>query len=170
MKLTTVSLYAVGTVLALSAATLALPRHVTVERSAQMEAAPAAVLSLAASNAGFQTFNPYKSTDPDLKIALFGPSSGVGSGFAFDGKDGVGTQTVTSVDAHHVVYDIDLGAMGRPVQSIEAVASDTGTRVTWTTQSDLGFNPVFRVFGLFMDGMMGPTMELGLANLADAAA
>ncbi len=35
---------------------------------------------------------------------------------------------------------------------------------------DLGINPVLRVMGLFMDGMIGPSFELGLANIADVAA
>ncbi|MEO0828828.1 MAG: hypothetical protein AAFY03_00005, partial [Pseudomonadota bacterium] len=47
-------------IVALCAATMVLPRHIKVERTAEMRATPEAVLSLAASNAGSQTFNPYK--------------------------------------------------------------------------------------------------------------
>ena len=170
MKLKTVSLYAVGALVALTAATYALPRHVSTERVAVVQAAPEDVLALAASNSGFQTFNPYRTMDPDLDIALFGPDTGVGSGFSFDGKDGTGSQTVTDITDKSVVYAIDLGPMGQPTQSITAVATDTGTRVTWRVDADMGFNPAFRVFGLFMDSAMGPTFELGLDKLAEAAA
>ena len=55
--------------------------------------------------------------------------------------------------------------MGKPVQTIEAEATATGSRVTWTVTSDMGFNPVFRIFGLFMDWMLGKTYELGLKNI-----
>ncbi len=154
----------------LAAAPLALPRHVTVERSAVIDAAPEAILALAASNEGYQRFNPYRSLDPDLKIALFGPDTGVGSGFRFDSKDGTGSQTVAEVTAERVVYAVDLGPLGQPRQSIEAIAITGGTEVTWRVDNDLGMNPVFRVFGLFMEGMVGPTFELGLENLADVAA
>ncbi|MEM9425175.1 MAG: SRPBCC family protein [Pseudomonadota bacterium] len=156
--------------IALAAATMALPREVSVVRSAMLDADAATILALAASNEGYQVFNPYKSLDPDLQIALFGPATGIGSGFSFEGKDGTGTQTVAEVTPERVVYAIDLGALGQPTQSIVAQSAGDQTRVTWQIDSDTGYNPVFRVFGLFMDGMVGPTVELGLDNLAEAAA
>jgi len=154
----------------LGVAAFALPRHVSVERSALVPASPEAILALAASNQGFQTFNPYKTQDPALKIEIFGPENGVGSGFRFDGKDGKGTQTVTDVSETAVTYMIDLGSMGQPTQVISALPEGDGTRVTWRVESDMGMNPIFRVFGLFMDGMMGKTFEQGLENLRTAAA
>ncbi|MEM7614294.1 MAG: SRPBCC family protein [Pseudomonadota bacterium] len=153
-----------------TAATFLLPAKVLVERSAVINAEPAAVLALAASNEGFQTFNPYLTADPELKIDLFGPSSGVGSGFHFDGKDGKGTQTVSSATDTAITYQIDLGSMGKPVQSISVRPVPEGTEVTWSVEADMGMNPIFRVFGLFMDGMMGKTFKQGLDNLTAATA
>lgn len=169
----TIKTIALGTLAALTVATAAaftLPRHVTVERSATMAVAPDAVIALAASNTGYQTFNPYRDLDPNLRVELFGPASGVGSGFAFESKDGAGQQTVAAVDAEKVVFAIDLGPMGQPTQAIAAVAVDGVTEVTWSMEMDLGLNPLFRVMGLFMDGMVGPNFELGLANIAKVAA
>ncbi|RVT86933.1 polyketide cyclase [Rhodobacteraceae bacterium CCMM004] len=153
----------------LVASTLLLPRHVHVERQAVIDADAAAVLALAASGEGYQRFNPYSSTDPDLSITLFGPASGVGSGFHFAGKEGKGSQTVSAVTGGTVHYQIDLGAMGRPQQTIRAEPRADGAHVTWSMQADMGFNPVGRVMGLFMDRMVGPTFERGLANLETAA-
>lgn len=155
---------------ALAVATQALPRHVSIERSAMIEAAPEAVIELAASNNGYQTFNPYKDLDPNLQVEMFGTASGVGSGFSFESKDGAGQQTVASVTADEVIFDLDLGPLGRPTQTISASAVDGATEVTWSMDMDLGMNPVVRVIGLFMDGMIGPNFELGLANIADVAA
>lgn len=170
MTLTTY-LTAGGAVLALAlAATFLLPAQVHVERSATIAADPAQVIALAASNTGYQHFNPYLTSDPDLKISHFGPASGVGSGFHFDGREGRGSQTVVSVTDTQVVYQIDLGALGRPVQTITVRPVAEGTHVTWSMDSDMGMNPVFRVFGLFMDGMIGKTFTQGLDNLARAAA
>ena len=170
MKLMTIATFAAGGLACLALAALLLPRHVSVERSALLNTTPAAVLTLAASNEGYQQFNPYKTLDPALTIDLFGPASGVGSGFRFDSKDGTGSQTVAETTAQRVVYAVDLGPLGQPTQSITAIAVAGGTQVTWRVENDLGFNPVFRVFGLFIDGMMGPTFELGLENLAEATA
>lgn len=170
MKLKTLAGYTLGALVVVTAMTYALPRHVSVQRTATLSATAQDVLALAASNAGYQRFNPYKTLDPYLKIDLYGPVTGVGSGFNFDSKDGTGSQTVAEVTADKVVYAVDLGSMGQPTQSIAAVTTATGTEVTWRVENDLGFNPVFRIFGVFMDGMMGPTFELGLENLAKAAA
>ena len=170
MKFAKIASGAIATLAVLTAATYALPRHVSVERSAVLNAPPDAVLTLAASNQGYQAFNPYRDLDPELQVDMFGPSAGVGSGFHFDSKDGTGSTTISSVTADTVTYDIDLGPMGQPTQSIAAVETADGTAVTWRMEADMGFNPVFRIFGLFMDGMMGPTFELGLENIAKATA
>ena len=148
---------------------LLLPRTVVVTRRAHVDASPKDVIARVASTEGFQTFNPYRTTDPALKITPFGPAEGVGSGFRFEGKEGKGTQTVTALTATSVTHLIDLGAMGKPVQRIEAKPAGAGAEVTWTVTSDMGFNPVFRIFGLFMDRMLGKTYELGLKNIAALA-
>ena len=80
-----------GIITAALLATQLLPRDVTVMRKAQVNASPSDVIALLASNEGYQKINPYKASDENLKITLFGPSSGVGSGFHFDGKDGKGS-------------------------------------------------------------------------------
>ncbi|WP_299741079.1 SRPBCC family protein [uncultured Roseobacter sp.] len=170
MNFKKIAAYTACGVAALAVATLALPRHVSIERSAMIEATPEAVIDLAASNTGYQTFNPYKDLDPNLQVQMFGPATGVGSGFSFESKDGAGQQTVAAVTEEQVVFDLDLGPLGQPTQAISAVAVDGVTEVTWSMDMDLGMNPVFRVMGLFMDGMIGPNFELGLANIADVAA
>lgn len=170
MTFTTYLAAGAATIALAAGCALLLPRTVTVERSALIEAAPEQVITLASSSAGFQRFNPYLSADPDLLVEPFGPEAGVGSGFHFDGRDGTGTQTVSSVTANAVTYVIDLGAMGQPTQIISAHPEGTNTRVTWRVESDLGMNPIARVFGLFLDRMLGQTYETGLANLARVAA
>jgi len=156
----------VAIIAAVALAALLLPRKVVVTRQAHVDLRPEDVIARVASTEGFQTFNPYRTTDPDLQITPFGPAAGVGSGFCFEGKEGKVTQAVTEVTATRVTHLIDLGAMGKPVQTIEAKADGTGSLVTWTVTSDMGFNPVFRIFGLFMDRMLGKTYELGLKNIA----
>jgi hypothetical protein len=159
----------VAIIAAIALIALLLPRKVVVTRKIEVALRPEDVIARVASTDGFQTFNPYCTTDPDLKIVPFGPAEGVGSGFRFEGKEGKGTQTVTEVTATCVTHLIDLGVMGKPVQTIEAKETSKGTQVTWTVTSDMGYNPIFRIFGLFMDGMLGKTYELGLKNIAALA-
>ena len=154
---------------ALIAAPFALPSSVTVERTAVIDAAPEEVFEIFASGAGFQKINPWKDADPDLKIALSGPNRGVGSAFSFAGSEGEGTQTITALeDGRRVVTEIDLGPMGKPVQTFTIEPAESGARVVWSTEARFGMNPIGRVFGLFMDGRLGPVYERGLKNLAAA--
>jgi Polyketide cyclase / dehydrase and lipid transport len=166
MTLTQIAIWGGAALVAITAGTYLLPRHVQVERSAKVAADPSAILALAASNEGYQRFNPYKTMDANLKIEMFGPQTGVGSGFKFDGKDGKGSSTVTAVTADRVEYQIDLGSMGQPKQTLKVTPTTGGSDVVWTMDADMGMNPIGRVIGLFLDGMMGKTLETGLANLS----
>lgn len=148
-----------------------LPSSKRVERSATVKASPEAVFAALSSTEGYQLFNPYRDTDANLKITPFGPASGLGSGFAFDGKEGKGTSTIVALEVNRsVTYQIDLGPMGKPVQTITIAPGDGGTDVTWTTESAFGYNPLGRIFGLFMDGFVGPVTERGLENMGRIAA
>jgi hypothetical protein len=148
-----------------------LPSSKTVQRSGFVKAAPEAVFAAVSSTAGYQLFNPYKDLDPNLKVTPFGPEAGVGAGFAFESKDGKGTSTVSAVEANKsVTFQIDLGFMGKPVQTITMTPENGGTRVNWSVTSTFGMNPMGRVFGLFMDRMLGPHYELGLKNMQRIAA
>ncbi|MBL4784225.1 MAG: SRPBCC family protein [Cohaesibacteraceae bacterium] len=160
-----------GAIAAIVLATQLLPSTLRIEKSAIIKADAASIYPLLSSNAGFQTFNPYKDTDPDLKIALSGPATGVGSSFSFEGKEGKGTQTITSLTSNKsVTMLIDLGFQGQPVQTLQLHPTGDGTRVSWVLDMDFGRNPIGRVMGLFLDGMMGPTLERGLGNLSTAVA
>ncbi|MDZ4758063.1 MAG: SRPBCC family protein [Bacteroidota bacterium] len=43
--------------------------------------------------------------------------------------------------------------------------SATGTNITWSDSATLGYNPMMRWMGLFMDKFMGPDFESGLKNM-----
>lgn len=151
-----------------AAGSLLLPGQVRVERQAIIDATSEQVMELASSSAGYQQFNPFRTADPNLKITPFGPAAGIGSGFHFDGKGGKGSQTVAAITANSVRYQIDMGPMGRPVQTIKTNPTRDGLLVSWSMDANLGINPVHRVFGLFMGRMIGSTLQQGLTNL-DAA-
>lgn len=159
-----------GAIALIAAVPFALPSAVTIEREAVLAADSDAIYDLLASNEGFQTFNPYRDDDPNLAITLSGPNRGVGSAFAFKGDGGEGTQTITALEpGRAVTMQIDLGAMGQPVQTFTLTPSAGGTKVIWSTEATFGMNPIGRVFGLFLDGRLGPVYERGLKNLEKAA-
>ena len=144
-----------------------MSRYTTISRAGRIDAAAAEVLSLVSSTEGFTAINPHRTADPKLELTPFGPSNGVGSGFAFSGKGGKGTQVVSEVTDHHVEYAIDMGSMGQSTQRIVATpASHDGCDVEWSMTFDAGRNPMLRIFGLVANRVLGPTLDSGIRNLA----
>ncbi|ESQ76762.1 SRPBCC family protein [Asticcacaulis sp. AC402] len=166
MKPIKLALMVCGIGVAAIAATFLLPHQVTVERRSTVKAQPEEIVAMLASEQGYQRINPYRTRDPNLKTQPFGPTSGVGSGFHFAGKDGEGSQTVTRVTKNSVTYAIDLGDLGQPRQAVSVMPVAGGSEVVWQMTMDLGMNPVMRVMGVFMDAMLGETLETGLSNLS----
>ena len=72
---------------------------------------------------------------------------------------------MAQVTDRSITYNIDMGAMGQPKQIVEVRPNAGGSAVEWRMEADLGRNPIARVFGLFMDGMIGKTLDQGLSNL-----
>lgn len=155
---------------AIIAIPFALPASKTVERTATISADQQTLYAMIASPKDYQKFNPYRDTDPNLKIEFLDTEQGIGAGFSFNGKEGKGTQTITALEENtKVTMLIDLGPMGKPVQTFTLSPTESGTRVVWSTKSEFGMNPIGRVFGLFLDNMLGETYERGLKNMEKAA-
>ncbi|MEM6789122.1 MAG: SRPBCC family protein [Myxococcota bacterium] len=166
-------LMAGGSAALLAAVTPALlPGETVVERRTLVSADPATVFALLQSSEGYQTFNPYCDTDPNLKIDFFGPADGIGAGFRFEGREGRGTQTIVALEENRrVEMELDLGPMGCPRTTFTLEPHpDGGTEVVWSTVMAAGLNPLKRIFGLFADRLLGPTYERGLQNLHAAVA
>lgn len=144
-------------------------RFSTIARRGHVDTDASQILEAVSSTAGFTSINPHRTADPKLVITPSGPPTGVGSGFAFRGKDGKGTQTVAEVNDSHVIHDIDMGSFGRSRQRISATPSPAGgCDVEWSVTLDAGHNPLLRIFGLMADKVLGPSLETGISNLASA--
>lgn len=142
-------------------------RYTTISRHGHVEAPAADILAMVSSTEGFTEINPHRTADPDLVVIPSGAALGIGSGFAFRGREGRGTQIVAELTDTHVLHDIDMGAMGRSQQRIVATpAPGGGCDIDWTMTLDAGHNPVLRVFGLMANRVLGPTLEVGVGNLA----
>ena len=104
----------------------------------------------------------------DLKQEFGTITSGTGASYSWTGKDsGEGTIKIVSADPEKgIAYDLDF-AHGKYFSNGEIRLEPTGdsVKVTWTNEGKLGLNPLDRYFGLFMDKLMAPDFEKGLANL-----
>lgn len=147
-----------------------LPSHYRVVRSIQISARPEAI---------FTNINTLKTWPewtawtverfPDMKTSFAGPDSGAGATYTWEGKtSGRGELKLTRSNPDRIEFDLDF-EQGKYVSkgSIAIEPSGGSVKVIWTNEGDLGWNPVSRYFGLFMDKLMGPDFEKGLQNLKE---
>ena len=61
---------------------------------------------------------------------------------------------------------MEFTGQGEAISNFILTAKDSAsTKLVWTFESDNGLNPFSRWMGLFMDKMLGPDYEKGLANM-----
>jgi len=150
---------------------LLLPSSPRVAREAIVEAPSATVFSLLNDFRQVNEWSPYTEDDPNARIEISGPPSGVGAAVSWSGRViGQGRQSITeSLPFERIVSEITAG--GDVTATSELLLEDVGgkTRVTWRWHRHFGLNLAGRFFGLFLDGIHGPQLEEDLTRLANMA-
>lgn len=145
-----------------------LPRHVQVERRILLNASPEQVFAVVNSFAEFNKWSPWFALDPQAQYRYSGPAAGVGARMEWVGNAAVGSgaQEILASEPHsRVQLRLEFGDMGTPLAEYRVQATATGTELIWRFEQDLGYNPMFRWFGLMMDGFIGADYERGLSQL-----
>lgn len=147
---------------------LFLPSHYQVERSTLINAKPGEIFPLLHELRRWPEWTAWTTNrEPSLVYSHTGPAAGVGAIQSWTANSGRGLIKLTASDpTNGIAYDLNFNE-GRFVATgkILMQAADNGTQVTWTTEGELGANPVGRYLGLLMDKMMGNDFAVGLANL-----
>ncbi len=144
-----------------------LPRDYTVERTITVEAPAAEVLDSLLHLETWATWTPWnRETDPTLNFRYEGPRRGVGSKLLWKGEK-VGSGSISITQSHPeagVYYELE-SANQTFYQYGKFKFSDiqpNQVTVTWEVSGRLGFNPVVRWAGLFIDGSLGPPYQQSL--------
>ena len=150
------------------------PGHLHVERSKVVNATTQDVWPYITDYKRFQEWSPWAGIDPNQKVDISEPSSGVGAWYTWAGNQDVGKgkmQKVSIEDQKKVVEKLEFI---EPFESTADVALTTeavaaGTKVTWGYDSDVGF--MEKAAGVFMnmDSMLGADFSKGLDKLATLA-
>lgn len=150
-----------------------LPRHAIVTRSVEIAAPPSSVFPLVGDLRRFSEWSPWADVDPETVYTFTGPIDGVGQtlNWASDDKRvGAGSMSITAIEPDtRVDMEVTFVEEGTALATVLLEPVGGGTKVTWGLDTDLGFNPIARYFGMMMDGMVGPDYEKGLAHLKAAA-
>jgi len=150
-----------------------LPRQYKVERSIQIGSSKALIYNLTCNLKNWDLWTPWtKEIDTTAIFELSGNDCEVGTIWKWKGElFGTGELVVTEVVPGQLfAYDLtfDEGKY-ESKGSITYNEANDSVWVIWADQGDLGFNPVARYMGLFMDRMIGPDFEKGLAKLKEVA-
>ena len=145
-----------------------IPDTYRVERSAVINAPAERIYPLVAAPKRWQEWSMWNRRDPAMAMTFFGPDSGAGAGWQWDSKtEGRGRMTFLTADpvkgfTYELYFpDYDSTSAG----DIRFEAQGAATKVTWTNAGSVGRNPLMHYMAHFMDRMVGPDFEAGLANL-----
>ncbi len=149
-----------------------LPQTYRTERSVVINAKPETVYAQLADLKAWKNWSAWHERDPAMKLSYSEKPTGIGAWSAWESKtEGNGKMTFTAVEpAKKVTYTLEFPDMNMvSTGSLELQPASGGVRAVWVTAGDLGMNPMNRWFGLFLDKMIGPDFEKGLAKLKGLA-
>lgn len=147
-----------------------LPSTYHVERSVIINAPADKVYSQIGDMRNWPKWDPWTKSDPLLHY-VYPTHKTHGKDARQKWKSGIvgnGEMIFTSVKPNEEVkylmrsVDNDMDADGE-----FALDEGSGTKVYWRMQGNLGWNPLHRYMGLFMDGTLGKDFEDGLKNLQE---
>jgi len=145
-----------------------LPSGFKVERSIEIGAPAQRVYGLISDPREWKRWSIWNQRDPAMQIVYSGAPSGEGASWAWKSKsEGSGAMEFNeAIENAGITYrlsfhEFDMESKGQ----IGISPTAKGVRVTWTNEGEMGMNPLKRWFGAFMDQLVGPDFEAGLANL-----
>lgn len=157
----------VGLVLLITAL---LPSHFRVERSIVISAPDSVVFRNVADFNQWLEWNPWKDIDPTLTNRITGSPGEAGQKWHWEGTEaGSGYMELLEVSPYNSLTARLVFTRPQQMESMiywTFEKGPSGIRVTWANEGELDY-PIGRFFGLFVDKMMGPDFERGLATLKE---
>lgn len=144
------------------------PSHVHVERSLIINAPSEIVFEKINNLKKWNSWSPWYEKDSTMKIAFNGIDAGAGAGYKWTSNHkevGNGEMTITASTPDSISTAMNFMENGVATGKFLFANENNGTKVTWVMECDMGMNPIGRIFGLFMDKMLGPDFEKGLGKL-----
>lgn len=146
-----------------------LPRQRQVERSVFIDSPPSVVFSQVNGFRHFNDWSPWIAVMPDAEYQFEGPDFGVGATMAWTATEPraeTGSQTiVASTPYERVDVELDFGGQGTAQSAFLLQPEGEGTQLTWSFDTDFGFNLLGRYWGLLLERQLGPLYAQGLSNL-----
>lgn len=147
-----------------------IPAKQTIERSLVINEPAERIWELIVDPTAWNRWSPWYRRDPKMKLTYDGAPKGEGARWSWVSEtQGNGNMQIVRADVpREMNYVMSFDGMGSALGKFVLEPADGGTRVAWSFESDAGYNPIARWFGLMLDRWVGPDFEAGLAGMAQA--
>ena len=153
----------------LAAISLFLPRQVVVARTISIDAPASRIYPYVSNFKKFNEWSPWVTIDKNTRFEFSGPKQGKGAILKWRSDDqsvGTGMQEITdAVENESVKTALDFGDKGSATAFFKLREKDSSTDLTWSFETDAGYNPIMRWMGLMFDKWVGAEYERGLQRL-----
>lgn len=149
-----------------------LPKTYKVERTTYIKSDKNLIYDLVSNFQKWTVWVPWtKEMDSTAVFEIDGQEGQVGTIWRWNGEIlGEGSMTSTGyTKGQKLMYDLSFQKGKYQSKGEIIIEEGDSCKVSWIDQGDLGYNPISRYFGLFMEKMMGPDFEKGLAKLKKVA-
>ena len=146
---------------------LFLPTSYNIERTIEFQTERANIFARIVNLQGWKEWDPWYAMEPDAQYSFEGTPGVVGSTASWAGKKiGTGKQTLTKVvQPEYIETQLEFeGESSAATGYWKFEEMENGTKVVWGMKGDLDY-PIGRIFGLFMEGMVGTQFDKGLSSL-----
>src|SRR4030081_2235299 len=146
------------------------PDTFSVERATTVKAPPEKIFSLINDFHQWGSWSPYENKDPAMKRSYYGPASGKGAVYGWEGNKNVGSGRMEILDVSapsKIVIKLDFFTPFEGHNTAEFTLQPQGDAInlTWLMHGPAPFmSKLMQVF-MNIDNMVGKDFEVGLANL-----
>jgi len=145
------------------------PDTFDVERQITIAAPPAAIFPNLDDFKRWNAWSPWEKLEPGMKKTFSGPPNGVGSAYAWEGKEvGAGNMTITDSTPNQklaIRLEFTKPFESTNTTSFELTPAAAATRVRWHMSGPNNFVSKIMCVFMDMDSMIGKDFEAGLADL-----
>jgi len=113
----------------------------------------------------WEQWSPWLQEDPTMTFQYEEQTASEGASYSWTSEESGGKQTIKYASPYDTIKTVIQFDGMDPANGLWTFNSskDGSTLVSWGFSGELGF--FSRVFGLFIDGMVGESFEIGLANI-----
>jgi len=151
-----------------------LPSNNHIERSVVIDAKPKHVFELINNFKAWTKWSPWHKKDTNATYEYAAIYEGLGASYSWKSNNpdvGNGNMKIVNVIPNEKIdIELTLNDFGGTRADFDIVQQGDKVKLTWNFDSDtkslpLYWVPISKIFGLFMDGLLGPDYEAGLKSI-----